>query len=65
MTDIVMTTTSLIITGAFMLSLIFMVILSSILKRGSSRVAYLKDTLSEAYNDALEASSFNPTTKRD
>ena len=65
MTDTVMVETGLIIIGAFMLLLVSMVIVPSILKRGSSRVAYLKDTLSDTYNEALEASSFNPTTRRD
>lgn len=67
MTNAVMAKTGFIIIGVFIfiLSLMSMVIVSSILKRGSSRVAYLKDTLSRAYNEALEASSFNPTTRRD
>lgn len=65
MTDAVMAKTGFIIIGAFMLFLMSIVIVSRILKRGSSRVAYLKDTLSRAYNEALEASSFNPTTRRD
>lgn len=65
MTNAVMTKTGFFIIGAAMLLLMSMVIVSSILKRGPSRVAYLKDTLSEAYNEALEASSFNPTTRRD
>ena len=66
MTNTVMAKTSLIIIGAFILLLLMsIVIVSSFLKRGSSRVAYLKDTLSEAYNEALETSSFNPATRRD
>jgi hypothetical protein len=47
--------------GSLIVLVVITVVVTTILKRGSSKVAILKDSLKEAYINAIDHSSLNPT----
>jgi len=56
--------TILIVFGSLIVLVVITVVVTTILKRGSSKVAILKDSLKEAYINAIDHSSLNPASRR-
>jgi len=50
--------------GSLIVLVVITVVITTILKRGSSKVAILKDSLKEAYINAIDHSSLNPASRR-
>ena len=55
--------TMLVVFGILLVLVIVTMVVTTILKRGSSKVADLKDSLKETYIDAIDHSSLNPASR--